>query len=348
MAESVASPPAEPRTPAQWLTPPRFAALLALLVVAAFPDVVFGLRTFASGDFGRFGHPIAHFHREAFWRGEVPLWNPLNDFGLPFLAQWNTLTLYPGSLFYLLLPLSWSLGVFCLLHLWAGGVGMFLLTRRWTGNPLAAAFAGIAYAFSALALHSLLWPNNAAALGWLPWVVLAWERAATEGGRSVLLAALVTALQLLTGAPEIILQTWLLAGALALVSKRVAKAEQLSAAPPLRAVASLLPHPSPLPLGEGEPSSPSRAIASVPCQPTRAALPPLPAGEGRGEGERPASSTTYESLFYGLPRKLAALTGVAVANFFDIVGTTDLASQGFRELGHTRIVFCSPIAALRP
>ncbi len=217
MAESAASSPPEPRSPTAWLTAPRFAALLALLVVASFPDVVIGLRTFAAGDFGRFGHPIAHFHREAFWRGEVPLWNPLNDFGLPFLAQWNTLTLYPGSLFYLLLPLSWSLGVFCLLHLWAGGVGMFLLTRRWTANPLAAAFAGIAYAFSAVALHSLLWPNNAAALGWLPWVVLAWERAATEGGRNVLLGAVVTALQLLTGAPEIILQTWLLAGVLALV-----------------------------------------------------------------------------------------------------------------------------------
>ena len=55
--------------------------------------------------------------RESFWRGEMPLWNPYNNCGLPFLAQWNTLALYPGSLFYLLLPLSWALGVFCLLHL---------------------------------------------------------------------------------------------------------------------------------------------------------------------------------------------------------------------------------------
>lgn len=203
-------------SPAAWFNAPRFAGILALLILAAFPDVVIGLRSFASGDFGRFGHPIAHFHREAFWRGELPCWNPLNDFGLPFLAQWNTLTLYPGSLFYLLLPLSWSLGVFCLLHLWLGGLGMFVLTRGWTGSPLAGAFAGIAYAFSAVALHSLLWPNNSAALGWLPWVVLAWERAAAIGRRAVLIGAAITALQLLTGAPEIILQTWLLAGVLAL------------------------------------------------------------------------------------------------------------------------------------
>jgi len=50
------------------------------------------------------------------------LLNPLNDFGLPFLAQWNTMTLYPGSLIYLLFPLSWSLGIFCLAHLFLGGM----------------------------------------------------------------------------------------------------------------------------------------------------------------------------------------------------------------------------------
>jgi hypothetical protein len=54
----------------------------------------------------------------------------LNDCGLPFLAQWNTMTLYPLSLFYLLLPLSWSLGVFCLGHLFLGGMGMYFLSHR--------------------------------------------------------------------------------------------------------------------------------------------------------------------------------------------------------------------------
>ncbi len=241
MANPIAEPASAtvPHAPAAWLSTPQFAGLLALLILAAFPDVVFGLRTFASGDFGRFGHPIAHFHREAFWRGELPLWNPLNDFGLPFLAQWNTLTLYPGSLFYLLLPLSWSLGVFCLLHLWLGGVGMFVLTRRWTGSPLAAAFAGLAYAFSAVSLHSLLWPNNSAALGWLPWVVLAWERALADGGRAVLVGGVVTALQLLTGAPEIILQTWLLAGGLGLVQVPDLRAKLLVLVCRIAGVASL-------------------------------------------------------------------------------------------------------------
>lgn len=201
-----------------WLRPGRFAVLLGLLVLAAYPQVVLGLQTFVYRDFGLFGYPLAHHLRESFWRGELPLWNPLNNCGLPFLAQWNTQALYPPALIYLLLPLSWGLGLFCLAHLFLGGLGMFHLARRWTGDSFAAAFAGMVYAFNGLMLNCLMWPNNVAALGWMPWVVLLAERAGRGGEiRPVLQAALVGALQMLTGAPEIILLTWTLTTALVLV-----------------------------------------------------------------------------------------------------------------------------------
>src|SRR2546422_376590 len=155
-----------------WFTPGRFAAFLAVCIFAAYPEVVLGLRTFFFRDFGYFGYPLAFHHRESFWRGEIPLWNPLSNGGLPFLAQWNTLVLYPGSLFYLFLPLSWSLSFFCLLHLFLAGLGMYFLAERWTGNSFAASFAGLAFSFNGLTLNCLMWPNNVAALSWMPWVVL--------------------------------------------------------------------------------------------------------------------------------------------------------------------------------
>ncbi|MFA6544741.1 MAG: hypothetical protein WCS99_09970, partial [Limisphaerales bacterium] len=73
------------------------------------------------------------------------------------------MTLYPGSLCYLLLPLPWSLGLFMLLHLWLGGLGAYAVARRWTGMNFAAAVAGVAYAFHGLMQQSLMWPNNIAA-----------------------------------------------------------------------------------------------------------------------------------------------------------------------------------------
>src|SRR5215471_5483341 len=198
----------------EWFTPGRFAVLLAALTCLAYPDVIFGGRTFFHRDFAVFGYPLAYHHRASFWSGEIPLWNPLNDCGLPFLAQWNTMTLYPLSLFYLLLPLSWSLGAFCLVHFYLAGLGMYFLAQSWMQHRFAAALAGLAYSFNALMLNCLMWPNNIAALAWLPWLVWAAERAWRFGGRWLLWAVLVGSLQMLSGAPEVILLTWVLLAAL--------------------------------------------------------------------------------------------------------------------------------------
>src|ERR1041385_165597 len=176
------------------LQPRRFALLLLALVALQYPDVVLGLKTFFFRDYGFFGYPLAAYHRESFWRGEIPLWNPYNNAGLPFLAQWNTMVLYPGSLIYLLLPLPWSLGIFCLAHQYFAGLGMYFLGRASTNaggarlrpslcahgaesrtgsagasphQNLGGAVAAIAFAFGGMLLCSLKWPNNIAAFGWM-------------------------------------------------------------------------------------------------------------------------------------------------------------------------------------
>jgi hypothetical protein len=207
--------PARPElraTSDEWFTLPRLLLLLAAFILVAFPTVVIGTDSFFYRDMGQFGYPLAKFHREAFWRGEVPLWNPFNNCGLPFLAQWNTLVLYPGSLIYLLLPLPWSMNWFMFAHMFLAAAGMYALARRWTNDRFAASAAGLIFAWNGLTLHVLMWPNNMAALGWMPWAVLALERAWREGGRRVWVGALVGAMQMLTGAPEIILLTWLIIG----------------------------------------------------------------------------------------------------------------------------------------
>ena len=197
-----------------WFTPGRFAIGLLLLLVVCFPQVLAGFETFFFRDYGLFGYPLAAWFKEAVQQGQWPLWNPYNDCGVPFLAQWNTLTLYPLSAFYLALPMPWSLSAFCLGHVFLAGMGGYFLARRWTGNNLAAAVGGVAFAWNGLTWSSLMWPNNIAALGWMPWVVLAVEKAWREGGRGIALAALAGGMQMLAGAPEIILFTWVITGCL--------------------------------------------------------------------------------------------------------------------------------------
>ncbi len=185
--------------------------LLGLALLLMHAEVLTGAATFFHRDFGVLGYPTVFYHREAFWRGELPFWNPLSHCGVPFLAQWGTMVLYPGSLIYLLLPLPWSLNLFCILHLGFGGVGMYQLATRWSQSERGGALAGLAFACSGLTQACLLWPNYIAAVAWVPWVLQAVERAARNGGRQVLVAALVVALQYLTGAPELIGMTWLTA-----------------------------------------------------------------------------------------------------------------------------------------
>src|SRR3954468_3510784 len=182
-----------------WFTPLRFGILLALLVIASYPQVFFGGQTFVVRDYGFFSFPNAAFQRDCFQQGELPFWNPYNECGVPLLAQWNTMPLYPLSLVYLLLPLPWSLNAFCLLHLWLAGIGMFFLARRWTQNDFAAAFAGVAFSFNGLTLNLLMWPSHIATFSWMPWVVLAVESAWRQGGKKVSVAAIVGAMQMLAG-----------------------------------------------------------------------------------------------------------------------------------------------------
>ena len=193
----------------------RFGILLGLLILAAFPQVLLGLETFVARDYGFFVIPLAHFQQACFLHGELPFWDPYNQCGVPFLAQWNTMPLYPPALFYLALPLQWSMGVFSLLHLWWAGFGMYFLARRWTGgNLFAAAFAGMVFAFNGFTLNLIMWPSHLATWSWMPWVVLAVELAWREGWHHIVLAAFAGAMQMLAGGPEIILFTWLIGSAL--------------------------------------------------------------------------------------------------------------------------------------
>lgn len=194
--------------------PWQFGLLLLGLLLAAFPQVLLGTHSFFYRDYGVLAYPFIEYQRDCFWRGELPLWNPYSNCGAPFLGQWGTMTLYPGSLVYLLLPLPWSLSLFSFLHLALGGAGLYLLARRWVGDGLPAAVAGTAFVFSGTMFSCLLWPNYMVALGWMPWVVGTVERSWREGGRSLVLAALAGTMQMLAGVPELVLLTWLLLGGL--------------------------------------------------------------------------------------------------------------------------------------
>ncbi|HEV7924006.1 MAG TPA: YfhO family protein [Verrucomicrobiae bacterium] len=188
----------------------RLLLTLGLLIFITYPGLVLGTRAFCYRDTGLFSYPVAYCLRDSIRHGHWPLWNPCSDCGLPFLAQWNTLALYPLSLFYVLLPMPWSLNIFLLGHLLLGGLGMYWLAQHWFGSRFAASVAGVVFAWNGLSLQCLMWPCHTAGLAWTPWVVWLCDRAVQQGGRRIYWAALVGGCQMLTGSPETILLTWLI------------------------------------------------------------------------------------------------------------------------------------------
>jgi hypothetical protein len=193
----------------------RLLLLLGALAVITYPGIVFGTSVFTYRDAGLFTYPVTYYFRDCVWRGQWPLWNPYNNCGIPFLAQWNTLTLYPASLIYLLLPMPWSLNLYLLAHLFLAALGMYRLCHVWFGSRLGASVAALAFAWNGLTFQFLAWSCHIAALAWMPWVVLNCTRATREGGRQWVWAALAGACQMLAGAPETVLFTWLIVAAMA-------------------------------------------------------------------------------------------------------------------------------------
>ncbi|HXR04359.1 MAG TPA: YfhO family protein [Verrucomicrobiae bacterium] len=92
---------------AAWPTGRSFLLLLAAALIVAFPKVVLGLHTFFYRDFAACCYPLNFYSRDAFLHGQLPLWNPYSECGLPHLAQLGQW--YPPVLLALFLPMPWGI-----------------------------------------------------------------------------------------------------------------------------------------------------------------------------------------------------------------------------------------------
>jgi hypothetical protein len=188
----------------------RYGLLLALGLAALYWRVLFGGESFFFRDFGVLAYPTEFYFKHSILNGEIPFWNPYSNCGAPFLAQWGTMVLYPFHYLLLLLPLPWGVNFFCLAHLWWAGMGMRKLAKALTGQGWPAAVAGWFFVFNGITLSALTWPNYTVAIAWMPWLVyFALASFRGETGKAVP-AILSAAMQMLSGAPEIIAFAWLL------------------------------------------------------------------------------------------------------------------------------------------
>ncbi|MCY3945510.1 MAG: oligosaccharide flippase family protein [Anaerolineaceae bacterium] len=165
-------------------------------------------------------YPWKQFLRESLEAGEVPLWNPRQFSGIPFLAAGQHSGHYTFSLIYYILPLWLAYGWFTVFQLWVAGAGMYAFMRGLRTGHFGSVIAALAWQLSAFLVIGAVFPMILAAVTWLPLLLLLLEfcvRDQTLAGRPArplwtALAALVLTLVLMAGHAEMTYYILLVAG----------------------------------------------------------------------------------------------------------------------------------------
>ena len=201
----------------------RFGSVLIVLAIvialfcASFGQVLFAERNFVYRDAGHFYYPYFKLIAQEWAAGRVPLWNPYENGGVPLAGNPTASVFYPLKLLFLLpypVAYKWYLmghvliaWVVCTLS--ARGLGI-----SWWGSAL----AGTAYAFSGFVIFQVFNIVFLCGAAWLPLGMLAVDRLVRRPRAGwCLTLAVVLALQVLGGDPQVAYLTGLAALPYALI-----------------------------------------------------------------------------------------------------------------------------------
>ena len=157
-------------------------------------------------------YPWRDFAAETLRSGHVPLWNPYQFCGTPFLANGQSAVLYPLNLLFWLLPVAVAFVWSAWLHLALTGWFAYLFLRRAVGIGRVGAVAGAvvwqANSFTVAWIHL---PTTLCTATWLPLILLCCERALVTGrARYAVLGGIALGLSYLGGHPQVFLYVGLM------------------------------------------------------------------------------------------------------------------------------------------
>ena len=151
-------------------------------------------------------YPWRAFAAQAFHAGHIPLWNPYQFCGAPFLANAQSALFYPLNIFFWTIDARRAFGLSALLHLVLGGWFAYLFLRAIRLGRFGAAVGGAAFALNGYFLTWLYLPTVMASAIWLPLALLFGEKYYRRGKLYFAAAAgAAVALSALAGHPQIFL-----------------------------------------------------------------------------------------------------------------------------------------------
>jgi hypothetical protein len=180
------------------------AGAIAVVLLAVFPGVFLRGETFFDRDVALVWLPqVAAFLRSVH-AGSWPVWDPTVAFGHPLLANPNVQVFYPFTWLNLVIGAWPFYTLYVGAHLLIAGLGVDRLGRRIGLSPAACLLAACAFVASGPLLSFVNVWHHLAGSAWLPWIILAADRAHERGrARDVITWGALIALQLLAGSPDL-------------------------------------------------------------------------------------------------------------------------------------------------
>ena len=189
-------------------------AILFLLPLACFADVVFLPHTFYYLDIERLHYPGKTFLMEMLKKGQLGFWNPYIFMGFPMLAEPEVGPLYPLNLFFALpIPHYYALTLFIVTHYSLAGVFAYLLARSLDISRAGSLISGLVFAFGGFLMAQLTNISILTGCIWLPLILCLFCQAIRR--RSYTFAAgagIILALQILPSHPQILLYILIVLG----------------------------------------------------------------------------------------------------------------------------------------
>jgi hypothetical protein len=169
-------------------------AVLVILVIVAFADMVIGQSALYVRDVSRFFVPNFTILHDAIRSGALPFWNARYNGGQPFAANPAYAALYPPQWLFSNLQLE------IVAHYLLAAIGMYVFLRSLRLRPLASLFGALSFSFGGMLLSLSNLVNVLFGVAWFPWLAFAARR------RNLPLAGLFLGIILIIGDQALILQ----------------------------------------------------------------------------------------------------------------------------------------------
>lgn len=125
-------------------------------------------------------YPWRHFAGQELRAGHIPLWNPFEFCGTPFVANAQSAVFYPLNLPFWIFDTAYAFGLSAFGHSILAMWAIYFLCQRWQLSRAASVVAATAYAGCGYLAAWALLPTLFATASWLPLCLLLFEKASDD------------------------------------------------------------------------------------------------------------------------------------------------------------------------